>query len=102
MPERIDRLRGWLAEKSAVIVPGAGNALAARIIADLGFDAVYLSGAGLTNTMLGLPDLAFVSLPDLVQNTAAISEVVDLPLIVDADTGFGNAINVRQTVRALE
>jgi 2-methylisocitrate lyase-like PEP mutase family enzyme len=102
MPERIDRLRRWLAEKSAVIVPGAGNALAARIIADLGFDVVYLSGAGLTNTMLGLPDLAFVSLPELVQNTAAISEVVDLPLIVDADTGFGNAINVRQTVRALE
>jgi 2-methylisocitrate lyase-like PEP mutase family enzyme len=102
MPERIDRLRGWLAEKSAVIVPGAGNALAARIIADLGFDVVYLSGAGLTNTMLGLPDLAFVSLPELVQNTAAINEVVDLPLIVDADTGFGNAINVRQTVRALE
>lgn len=102
MPQQIDRLRGRLAEKSAMIVPGAGNALAARIIADLGFEAVYLSGAGLTNMLLGLPDLAFVSLPELVQNTAAISEVVDLPLIVDADTGFGNAINVRQTVRALE
>lgn len=102
MPKQIDRLRGRLAEKSAIIVPGAGNALAARIIADLGFEAVYLSGAGLTNTLLGLPDLAFVSLPELVQNTAAISEVIDLPLIVDADTGFGNAINVRQTVRALE
>ncbi len=85
-----------------MIVPGAGNALAARVIGDLGFEAVYLSGAGLTNTMLGLPDLAFVSLPELVQNTTAISEVVDLPLIVDADTGFGNAINVRQTVRVLE
>jgi 2-methylisocitrate lyase-like PEP mutase family enzyme len=102
MPKQIDRLRGRLAEKSAVIVPGAGNALAARIIADLGFEAVYLSGAGLTNTLLGLPDLAFVSLPELVQNTAAIGEVIDLPLIVDADTGFGNAINVRHTVRALE
>jgi 2-methylisocitrate lyase-like PEP mutase family enzyme len=102
MPKQIDRLRGRLAEKSAMIVPGAGNALAARVIADLGFEALYLSGAGLTNTLLGLPDLAFVSLPELVQNTAAISEVTDLPLIVDADTGFGNAINVRQTVRALE
>jgi 2-methylisocitrate lyase-like PEP mutase family enzyme len=102
MPGQIDRLRGRLAERSALIVPGAGNALAARIIADLGFEAVYLSGAGLTNTLLGLPDLAFVSLPDLVQNAAAISEVTDLPLIVDADTGFGNAINVRQTVRSLE
>ena len=83
------------------MVPGAGNALAARLIADLGFEAIYLSGAGLTNTLLGLPDLAFVSLPELAQNTAAISEVVDLPLIVDADTGFGNAINVRHTVRVL-
>src|SRR5215467_16117944 len=102
MPSQIDRFRGHLSRKSALIVPGASNALAARIIADLGFEAVYLSGAGLTNTLLGLPDLAFVSLPELVQHTAAISEVVDLPLIVDADTGFGNAINVRQTVRALE
>jgi 2-methylisocitrate lyase-like PEP mutase family enzyme len=97
-----DRLRAHLARRSALIVPGAANALAARVIADIGFEAVYLSGAGLTNTLLGLPDLAFVSLPELVQNAAAISEVVDLPLIVDADTGFGNAINVRQTVRALE
>src|SRR6516164_650907 len=102
MSGQSDRLRQHLSQRSALIVPGASNALAARIIADLGFEAVYLSGAGLTNTLLGLPDLAFVSLPELVQNTAAISEVVDLPLIVDADTGFGNAINVRQTVRALE
>lgn len=84
MHKPIDHLRARLAEKSAIIVPGAGNALAARIIGDLGFEAVYLSGAGLTNTLLGLPDLAFVSLPEVVQNTAAISEVVDLPLIVDA------------------
>ena len=102
MAKPIERLRETLAKRSALIVPGAGNALAARVIADLGFEAVYLSGAGLTNTLLGLPDLAFVSLPELVQNTAAVSEVVDLPLLVDADTGFGNAINVRQTVRALE
>jgi 2-methylisocitrate lyase-like PEP mutase family enzyme len=102
MLEQTNRLRKQLAARSAILVPGAGNALAARVIADLGFEAIYLSGAGLTNTLLGLPDPAFVSLAELVQNTAAISEVVDLPLIVDADTGFGNAINVRQTVRALE
>jgi hypothetical protein len=102
MTIQTDRLRKYLSQRSALIVPGAANALAARIIADLGFETVYLSGAGLTNTLLGIPDLAFVSLPELVQHTAAINEVVDLPLIVDADTGFGNAINVRQTVRALE
>ena len=95
MPSQIDRLREHLSRKSALIVRRASNALAARIIADLGFEAVYLGGAGLTNTLLGLPDLAFVSLPELVQHTAAISEVVDLPLIVDADTGFGNAIKAR-------
>jgi 2-methylisocitrate lyase-like PEP mutase family enzyme len=102
MTTQIERLRKHLSQRSALIIPGAANALAARIVADLGFEAVYLSGAGLTNTLLGIPDLAFVSLPELVQHTAAISEVVDLPLIVDADTGFGNAINARQTVRALE
>src|SRR6516165_3354870 len=102
MASQTDLLREHLSRKSALIVPGAGSALAARIIADLGFEAVYLSGAGLTNASLGLPDLAFVSLPELVQSTAAISEVVELPLIVDADTGFGNAINVRQAVRVLE
>lgn len=102
MAKPIDRLRGHLDNRAGLLVPGAGNALAARVIADLGFEALYLSGAGLTNMLLGLPDLAFVSLPEIVQNTTAISEVVDLPLLVDADTGFGNALNVRQTVRALE
>lgn len=73
-------------------IPGAANALAARIIADLGF--VYPSGAGLTNTYLGMPDLGFVSLPEIAQHTATIRDTTDLPLIVDADTGFGNALNV--------
>src|SRR5690606_8940684 len=82
--------------------PGCGNALAARLIETMGFEAVYLSGAGLTNNFYGIPDLGFISLQDVVQHTAAIRDAVALPLIVDADTGFGNALNVRQTVRALE
>jgi 2-methylisocitrate lyase-like PEP mutase family enzyme len=94
--------RARLAEGGAMLLPGAANALSARIIADLGFEAVYLSGAGLTNTFHGLPDLAFVSLPEIVQHTSAIRDAVDLPIVVDADTGFGNALNVRHTVRALE
>jgi 2-methylisocitrate lyase-like PEP mutase family enzyme len=83
-------------------VPGCGNALAARVIESLGFEAVYLSGAGLTNNFYGLPDLGFIHLHDVAQHTAAVRDVVELPLIVDADTGFGNALNVRQTVRTLE
>ncbi len=81
---------------------GAANALSARLIQQLGFEAVYLSGAGITNTFYGLPDLGFIGLSDLVQHTAATRDAVDLPIIVDADTGFGNALNVRLTVRALE
>jgi 2-methylisocitrate lyase-like PEP mutase family enzyme len=63
---------------------------------------VYLSGAGITNTFYGIPDLGFITLGDLAQHTAAIRDAVDLPIIVDADTGFGNELNVRHTVRTLE
>lgn len=94
--------REQLMKREGLLVPGAANALAALVIADLGYEAIYLSGAGLTNTFLGLPDLAFISLPELVQHTMAIKSATDLPLIVDADTGFGNALNVRHTVQSLE
>jgi len=89
-------------ERRGFLVPGAANALAARIIEDLGFEAVYVSGAGVTNTFLGVPDLGFVSLSEIAQHTAAIREAVKIPVLVDADTGFGNALNVQHTVRILE
>lgn len=95
-------LRAKLEERRGLLVPGCGNALAARLIETMGFEAVYLSGAGLTNNFYGIPDLGFISLQDVAQHTAAIRDAVALPLIVDADTGFGNALNVRQTVRTLE
>jgi 2-methylisocitrate lyase-like PEP mutase family enzyme len=91
-----------LREEKGVILPGAPNALAARIIADLGFKAVYLTGAGLTNMHLGLPDLGFMDLSQVADHVMAIRCVIDLPLIVDIDTGFGNAVNVTHTVRVLE
>ena len=98
----IRTLREMLETQRGVLLPGAPNALAARVIADLGFEAVYLTGAGLTNMHLGLPDLGFMDLTQLVEHTMAIRGVVDLPLIVDADTGFGNALNVAHTVKTLE
>ena len=98
----IETLRGMLAHDRGVILPGAPNALAARVIADLGFKAIYLTGAGLTNMDLGLPDLGFMDLSQVADHVLAIRVVVDLPLIVDADTGFGNAINVAHAVRRLE
>jgi len=85
-----------------MLVPGAANALAARMIEDLGFEAVYVSGAGVTNSLWGMPDLGFISLPEIAQHTTTIREAVKIPVLVDADTGFGNALNVRHTVRVLE
>jgi 2-methylisocitrate lyase-like PEP mutase family enzyme len=97
-----DRIAACVTARRALLVPGAANALSARIIADLGFEAVYVSGAGVTNMYLGLPDMGFLSLTQLAEHTAAIRDAVTLPIIVDADTGFGNALNVHHTVRVLQ
>ena len=95
-------LRRLVSEKRGLLVPGAGNALAARVIEDSGFEAVYLSGAGLTNQFYGIPDLGFINLNDVATHTAAICDVVQIPLIVDIDTGFGNAVNVHHAIKVLE
>lgn len=95
-------LRSKLEERRGLLVPGAADALSAHVIASLGFEAIYITGAGVTNALLGMPDLGFISLPELAQQTSAIREAVNLPIIVDADTGFGNPLNVRYTVQVLE
>ncbi|HUK10031.1 MAG TPA: oxaloacetate decarboxylase [Stellaceae bacterium] len=95
-------LKQALAERRALLAPGAGNALTARIIEDLGFEVIYLTGAGLANFGLGVPDIGLVTLSELAGMTSAITDVTSLPLIVDADTGFGNALNMVRTVRTLE
>jgi 2-methylisocitrate lyase-like PEP mutase family enzyme len=95
-------LKQKINERRGLVVAGGANALAARVIQQLGFEAVYLSGAGITNTFYGIPDLGFITLGDLAQHTAATRDAVDLPIIVDADTGFGNELNVRHTIRTLE
>jgi len=95
-------LRLKLEERRGLLVPGAADALSARVIASLGFEAIYITGAGVTNALLGMPDLGFITLTEIAQHTAAIREAVNIPIVVDADTGFGNALNVRHTVRVLE
>jgi 2-methylisocitrate lyase-like PEP mutase family enzyme len=95
-------LRTKLLERRGLLAPGAANALAARLVEDLGFEAVYLSGAGLTNSLWAIPDLGFIRLAELAQHAAAIRQAVNLAIIVDADTGFGNAVNVWHCVRVLE
>ncbi|ABB11728.1 MULTISPECIES: oxaloacetate decarboxylase [Burkholderia] len=94
--------RRSIAARQGLLVAGTFNALSARVAADLGFGALYLSGAGVTNMSLGLPDLGFVGLGELAEHTARVRDAVELPLMVDADTGFGNALNVLHTVRTLE
>lgn len=88
--------------RRGVLVPGAFNALSAKVIEDLGFEAIYITGAGVTNMWFGMPDQGFMGLADIADHTARIRDAVTLPLIVDADTGFGNALNVYHTVRTLE
>ncbi|SOD59095.1 2-Methylisocitrate lyase, PEP mutase family [Streptomyces zhaozhouensis] len=97
------RLRQLLErDERPLMLPGAPNALTARVVELSGFEAVYVSGAGVTNTQLGMPDLGLLSLPELAGQVAAMADAVPLPLVVDADTGFGNALNVQRTVRTLE
>ncbi|MDT6964127.1 MULTISPECIES: oxaloacetate decarboxylase [unclassified Cupriavidus] len=99
---RRQAFRQQVAARQALLMPGAFNAMSARVIEDLGFQAVYLTGAGVTNMSFGLPDLGFIGLSDIAEHTARVRDAVDLPLLVDADTGFGNALNVHHAVRTLE
>src|SRR6201989_165823 len=94
--------RGLLTPGAAVVLPGVSNALAARVVADLGFPAAYGTGAGIANTYLGIPDNGLVTLTELADHVAAIRSVFPGPLMVDADTGFGNAVNMVRTVKLLE
>lgn len=91
-----------LAEKRAVLLPGVANPLAALAAGELGYEALYVTGAGVANTELGLPDIGFLNASDMEQAVARIAAVVDLPLIVDADTGYGNSVSCYHAVRRLE
>jgi 2-methylisocitrate lyase-like PEP mutase family enzyme len=104
MPNRVSRreFRNMLTPGAAVLLPGVSNALTARVVADLGFPVAYVTGAGIANTYLGVPDIGLVSLTELADHVAAIREAFPGPLVVDADTGFGNALNMARTVRLLE
>src|SRR5215467_8715025 len=96
------QFRTLLKPGAAAVLPGVSNALAARVVADLGFPAAYITGAGIANTYLGIPDNGLVTLTELTDHVAAIREVFPGPLMVDADTGFGNALNMQRTVQLLE
>lgn len=95
-------LADLLAEGPPILLPGVANPLAARVAQDIGFRALYVTGAGVANTELGLPDIGILGLSDMAQAVERIAGVVDLPLVVDADTGYGNSVSCYHAVRRLE
>lgn len=97
------RLRRLLAGPDLLVAPGAYDGLSARLIAQAGFPAVYMTGFGTAASVLGQPDVGLLTMSEMVARASALAPVVgDLPLIADADTGYGNPINVRRTIREYE
>lgn len=93
------RLRQLLNKREALMVPGAHDVLSAKLIEKTGFQAVQASGFGLAATVLGLPDMAFISFGEMLELTRNIANAISIPLMADADTGFGNAINAMFVTR---
>lgn len=96
-----EKLRRMI-RRGPIVAPGVFNAITAKLVQRTGFPAAYLSGAGLSNAMTGLPDVGLLTLTELAQQAAYVTGAVKIPLIVDADTGFGGPLHVARCVRALE
>ena len=96
------RLRELLAAPEPLVAPGAYDALSARLVEQAGFDVVYMTGFGTTASLIGRPDVGLLSGAEMVDNGRRIVSAVDVPVIADADTGYGNAINVVRTVQLYE
>ncbi|NYE08007.1 2-methylisocitrate lyase-like PEP mutase family enzyme [Bacillus niacini] len=91
-----------LQEPGSFILPGAYDAMSAKLIEEIGFKAIYATGAGISNAQLGWADVGLTSLKEVVDIVARMADVTNVPIVVDGDTGFGNAINVIRTVREFE
>ena len=96
------KLRQLLAQDAPVVAPGCFDALSAHMIEQAGFDCVYLSGAGIAISKLGRPDIGLVSMAEVADTICYIRDRISAPLVVDGDTGYGNALNVKRTVRMFE
>ena len=102
LPPPMALLRKILQGPEILIAPGAHNAFTAKIIEQAGFKAVYMTGSGAAMDLLGLPDLGFLTMSEMVAHARNIVQATSLPVIADADTGYGNALNVMRTVREYE
>jgi 2,3-dimethylmalate lyase len=96
------RLRALISRAHCLVAPGVADALAARLVAREGFDAVYMTGFGTSLTRLGQPDVGLLTATEMIDNAARIVDASALPVIADADTGYGNPINTRRTIRDYE
>lgn len=103
MADRVTtRLRALLERPQCTLAPGVADALAARLVALEGFEAVYMTGFGTSLTRLGMPDVGLLTASEMVDNAARIADAAGLPVVADADTGYGNPINTRRTIRDYE
>ena len=96
------KLKEIMERRTAIVVPGAANAMFARAIEDLGFEAVYVTGAGIANMELGMPDIGLTTMTEVAKIVARLASGVSIPIIADADTGYGNPLNIVRTVRTFE
>jgi 2-methylisocitrate lyase-like PEP mutase family enzyme len=96
------RLRHLLVESRPLLAPGSHDALSARLVEQTGFDAVYMSGFATTASLLGRPDIGLLGATEMIDNARRIAQTVNVPVIADADTGYGNPLNVIRTVREYE
>ncbi len=96
------RLRQLLAQPGCIVAPGVADAFAARLVALEGFDALYMTGFGTSLTRLGMPDVGLLTATEMIDNASRIVDASNLPLVADADTGYGNPINTRRTIRDYE
>jgi methylisocitrate lyase len=101
-PKKAAALRRLLKEEEILLAPGCFNALSARLVEQAGFKAIYVSGAAIAGNFLGYPDIGLTTMSEVLENARNIVRVTGLPVVCDADTGFGNAVNMLRTVREFE
>ena len=99
---RTTRLKRLVQAPEILVAPGVVDGIGARLVAKAGFDALYMRGAGTTASRLGMPDVGLLTMTEMADNAGRIADASGLPLVADADTGYGGPVNVRRTVQAYE
>lgn len=100
--DKSTQLRKLLRGDRIIVAPGAYDALSARLIEQAGFSAIYVTGAGVASSRLGVPDIGLTTMNEVLETAKNIGNVTNIPVICDVDTGYGNAINLMRTVREFE